>query len=243
MAAPYKRILLKISGETLCAPGGHGIDSNELELICTQVLKAVESGVEVALVVGAGNMLRGAQFSQKGFGRAQSDYMGMMATLVNGLALQDKLEQMDCETRLMSAIPVSAVAETFIRRRAIRHLEKKRVVILAAGTGNPGFTTDTAAAIRAFAIEADVLFKATTVDGIYDKDPNKHDDASKFDRIGYMEVIRHQLKVMDMAAFSVCMEHDMPIVIFNYRDPENLKRAVLGEAVGTYVGGAENVNQ
>jgi uridylate kinase len=236
VVAPYKRILLKISGETLCAPGGHGIDTTELDLICTQVVKVVESGVEVALVVGAGNMLRGAEFAKQGFGRAQSDYMGMMATVVNGLALQDRMEQMGIETRLTSAIPVSAVAETFIRRRAIRHLEKKRVVILAGGTGNPGFTTDTAAAIRAFAIEADVLFKATTVDGIYDKDPNVHDDAVKFDRIGYMDVIQKQLKVMDMAAFSVCMEHDMPIVVFNYKDPENLKRAVLGEAVGTYVG-------
>jgi len=242
VGAPYKRILLKISGETLCSPGGYGIDTKELELICTQVIKAVELGVEVALVIGAGNMLRGAQFSKQGFGRAQSDYMGMMATLVNGLALQDKLEQMDCETRLMSAIPVSAVAETFIRRKAIRHLEKKRVVILAAGTGNPGFTTDTAAAIRAFAIEADVLFKATTVNGIYDKDPNIHSDAAKFDKIAYMDVIRKQLKVMDMAAFSVCMEHNMPIVIFNYRDPENLKRAVAGESVGTFVGGEDANN-
>ncbi|MGE4158825.1 MAG: UMP kinase [Planctomycetota bacterium] len=236
MAAKYRRILLKISGESLCSAGASGLEGGELELICQQIRDVARSGVQVAVVMGGGNFLRGATFAQQGFGRSQADYMGMMATLINGLALQDKLEQLGCDTRLASAIPVSPVAENFIRRRVIRHMEKGRVVLLAAGTGNPGFTTDTAAAIRAFAVEADVLFKATTVDGIYDKDPKKHKDAVKYERLGYMDVISRQLKVMDMAAFSVCMEHKMPIYIFNYRDRGNLMRAVNGENVGTYVG-------
>lgn len=235
--AHARRILLKVSGEAFCASDGYGIDSQELDALCAQIRNVRDADVEVAVVIGGGNILRGASFSESGgFGRAQADYMGMMATLINALALQDKLEQHGLETRVCSAIPVQSVAETFIRRRALRHLEKGRVVILAAGTGNPGFTTDTAAAIRAFAIEADLLCKATTVDGIYDKDPKKHPDAKKFDKIGYMDVIRQQLKVMDMAAFGVCMEHRMPICVFNYRNPDNLVRALRGEPVGTLVG-------
>jgi uridylate kinase len=233
----YRRILLKISGEAFCSPEGYGIDSKELDLIACQIKSVLDLGVQTAVVLGGGNILRGASFSEKGgFGRAQADYMGMMATVINALALQDKLEQHAVETRVLSAIHVASVAEQFIRRRALRHLDKGRVILLAGGTGNPGFTTDTAAAIRAFAIESDVLFKATTVDGIYNKDPKKHEDAMKFDRVSYMEVIRQQLKVMDMAAFSVCMEHKMPICVFNYHDPENLLKAVSGEKVGTLVG-------
>lgn len=219
----------------------YGIDPVFLERICAELKEVVESGVELALVVGGGNIFRGVSGASAGMDRASADYMGMLATVMNALALQDKLEKLDVMTRVLSALPIDAVAEPYIRRRAIRHLEKARVVIFAAGTGNPYFSTDTAASLRAMEIEAEAVFKATKVDGVYDKDPAKHSDAVRLDRLSYIEVLQKGLEVMDATAVSLCMDHRLPIIVFDMTQEGNMKRAILGERMGTIVseGGSE----
>ena len=233
--AKYRRILLKISGEALGGENGLGICPEALRSMADQIKEVRALGVEVLVVVGGGNIFRGLPGSQKGIERATGDYMGMLATIINSLALQDALEKAGIPTRVQSAITVAQVAEPFIRRRAIRHMEKGRVVIFAGGTGNPFFSTDTAAALRGTEVGAEVLLKATKVDGIYDCDPKKNARATRYARITYMDALRQQLKVMDAAAFSLCMENHMPIVVFDFFKPHNLKRVVLGEEVGTLV--------
>jgi len=238
MAAPspsYKRILLKLSGEALMGDRPYGIDPAVTGQIAHDVQDLQSLGVETAIVIGGGNIFRGLAASARGVDRATGDYMGMLATVINALALQDALEQQGVITRVMSAIEMRAVAEPFIRRRAIRHLEKGRAVIFAAGTGNPYFTTDTAAALRAMEIKADVIMKATKVDGIYTADPVKDPDARRYDRISYLEVLEQRLEVMDATAISLCMDNRLPILVFNLRTPGNLRRAVLGEPVGSTV--------
>jgi uridylate kinase len=230
----YRRILLKLSGEALGAEGGYGINAEAVAQIASQIK---EVGVEVVIVIGGGNIYRGLQGSQRGIERATGDYMGMLATLINALALQDALEKQGVETRVQSAISATQVCEPFIRRRAVRHLEKGRVVIFAAGTGNPFFSTDTAAALRAAEISAEVILKATKVDGVYDSDPKKNPDAKRFDRITYLEAVQGQLKVMDMTAFALCMDNKMPIIVFNLFGEHNIRRVVLGENIGTLVSG------
>ena len=232
----YRRILLKLSGEALGTEGGYGINGDALAHIAAQLKEVRDLGVEVVVVIGGGNIFRGLQGTQKGIERATADYMGMLATVINALALQDALEKQGAETRVMSALNVSQVAEPFIRRRAVRHLQKGRIVIFGAGTGNPFFSTDTAAALRAAEISAEVILKATKVDGIYDSDPKKNPDAKRFDRITYLEAVQRQLKVMDMTAFTLCMDNKMPIVVFNLFDEHNIRRVVLGENIGTVVG-------
>jgi len=233
---PYKRILLKLSGETLHNPEtGMNLDADVIQDVAKQIKAVRDAGVEVALVVGGGNIFRGLSGEKHGISRSQGDYMGMLATVINSLALQASLEQIGVQTRVMSAITMPRVAEPFIVRRATRHLEKGRVVIFAAGTGNPFFTTDSAAALRASEINADCLLKGTKVDGIYDKDPNVYDDARRFGKLTYQEAIERQLKVMDTAAFSLCQENRIPIVVFNFFNPDELKRVVDGENVGTYI--------
>jgi len=236
-AAPpaYRRILLKLSGEALMGEQKFGIDPVVASQIARDVAGVQRLGVEVALVIGGGNIFRGVAASARGMDRATADYMGMLATCINALALQDALEHEGVVTRTLTAIEMRAVAEPFIRRRAVRHLEKRRVVIFAAGTGNPYFTTDTAAALRAMEIRADVIFKATKVDGIYTADPVTHPEAERFDRITYLQVLEKGLQVMDATAISLCMDNRMPIVVFNLRTPGNLERAVRGEAVGSLV--------
>ena len=231
----YRRILLKLSGEALMGSQTYGIDSGVLRDIAGQISEVHSLGTQIALVIGGGNIFRGAR--QKGFeiDRATGDYMGMLATVLNALALQDALEKVGVHTRVQSAIEMHQVCEPFIRRRAMRHLEKGRVVIFAAGTGNPYFSTDTAAALRAMEIKADVILKATRVEGIYDADPEKVSDAKFFAEITYREVLHQDLKVMDATAISLCMDNGMPIVIFNMHKPGNIRRAVLGERVGSTV--------
>ncbi|RME87482.1 MAG: UMP kinase [Anaerolineae bacterium] len=231
----YKRILLKLSGEALAGPGGTGIDASEAEAIASRIKEVHEMGVQVAAVIGAGNLWRGRQGLERGMDRATADYMGMLGTMMNALALMDALERMGVTTRVQSAIEMRAVAEPYIRRRAIRHLEKGRVVILGAGTGNPYFSTDTAAALRAMEIDADVLIKATKVDGVYDSDPKTNPNARKFDRLTYIEVLNRRLEVMDSTAISLCMENHLPILVLNLWDPSALLRALRGETVGTLV--------
>jgi uridylate kinase len=233
--AIYKRIVVKLSGESLSGPDSFGIHAETIRNIAREVKEVQELGVEVALIVGGGNIFRGARQQGLEIDRATGDYMGMLATVLNGLALQDALEKSGCHTRLMSAIEMHEVAEPFIRRRAARHLEKQRVVIFAAGTGNPYFSTDTAAALRAMEIKAQVILKATRVDGIYDADPEKVKDAKMFERITYLDVLQKGLSVMDSTAISLCMDNKMPIVVFNMNVPGNLKRVVLGERVGSTV--------
>jgi uridylate kinase len=233
--AKYRRILLKLSGEALGGEGGMGISPEALRSMASQIREVRDLGVEVLVVVGGGNIFRGLPGSLKGIERATGDYMGMLATIINALALQDALEKVGVPTRVQSAITVAQVAEPFIRRRAIRHMEKGRVVIFAGGTGNPFFSTDTAAALRANEIGAEVLLKATKVDGIYDCDPKKNPKAKRYSQITYMDAIRQQLKVMDAAAFSLCMENALPIIVFDFFKPHNLQRVVLGEQVGTLV--------
>jgi uridylate kinase len=234
--AAYKRVLLKISGEGFCAEGGFGIEAGELENIARQCVEVAQMGVELAIVVGGGNFIRGATFAEDGhIPRATADYMGMLATVLNAVALQETMEKMGQPTRVMSAISVYSVAEPFIRRRAVRHLEKGRVVILAAGTGNPYFTTDTCAALRATEIAADVLLKATKVDGIYDKDPKKHKDATLFTTISYEKVLSDKLRVMDLTAITLSMERAIPLVVFNLKTPGNIARVLRGEKVGTKI--------
>jgi uridylate kinase len=231
----YKRILLKLSGEALGGADGLGIHPLQAEVIAERVKAVYQMGVEVAIVIGAGNLWRGKQGLERGMDRATADYMGMLATVMNAMALMDALERGGVWTRVQSAIEMRAVAEPYIRRRAIRHLEKKRVVIFGAGTGNPYFSTDTAAALRAMEIEADVLIKATKVDGVYDADPQKNPNARKFDQLSYIDVLNRRLEVMDSTAVSLCMENKLPILVLNLWDPTALEKALRGEKVGTLV--------
>jgi uridylate kinase len=233
----YKRILLKLSGEVLTGEGGYGIDSTVLQKIGQEIKEVKNLGVEIAIVIGGGNIFRGMAASAKGMDRASADYMGMLATVMNGIALQDALEKINVHTRVQTAIEMREVAEPYIRRRAIRHLEKGRVVIFAGGTGNPYFTTDTTASLRAMEIGADVILKATKVDGVYNKDPLLHKRAHKYDELSYLDVLKKRLKVMDATAISLCMDHQMPIIVFNLKKKGNVKRVVLGEKVGTTVRG------
>jgi uridylate kinase len=233
----YRRILLKISGEILAGEGDYGIDPPVIQQIAREIKEVKDLGVEVAIVIGGGNIFRGMAASSKGMDRASADYMGMLATVLNGLALQDALEKLGVFTRVQTAIEMREVAEPYIRRRAIRHLEKGRVVIFAAGTGNPFFTTDTTASLRAMEIGADIILKATKVDGIYESDPLVNKKAKKFDEITYFDVLRKQLKVMDATAISLCMDHQIPLVVFNLKKKGNIRRTVLGEKVGTKVRG------
>ncbi len=231
----YKRILLKLSGEALAGEQGFGINANVIQSIAGGVAAIHRTGIEVGIVIGGGNIFRGIAASANGMDRASSDYMGMLATCINALALQDALEKHDVDTRVQSAIEMAEIAEPYIRRRAMRHLEKKRVVIFAAGTGNPYFTTDTAAALRAMEIDAEVIMKATKVDGVYDKDPKLHADAVKFEELSYIEVLNRRLNVMDSTAISLCMDNSLPIITFNLNDPDNIGRAARGEKIGTLI--------
>ena len=237
-APKYKRVLLKISGEMLAGEMGFGLDAETLNYIASEIVGVAKAGVEVAVVVGGGNFIRGDAFSQKGgFDRSVADQMGMMGTVINGLALQNAIEKNGVLARVQSAITVSQVAEPFIIRRALRHLEKGRIVVFAAGTGNPYFTTDTAGVLRALEIHADALIKATKVDGVYNKDPRKHNDAVKYDHVGYNEILAKQLAVMDMTAFTMCREHKLPVVVLDLNQKGAMLQAVLGHAVGTVVDG------
>ncbi len=231
----YKRALLKLSGEALAGGKDFGLDFATIERLTDEVKATRELGVDLGIVLGGGNIVRGKDASAQGMDRVSADYMGMLATVINALALQDALEQQNVVTRVVTAIEMRAVAEPFIRRRAIRHLEKGRVVVFGAGTGNPYFSTDTAAALRAMEIKADVILKATKVDGIYDADPMVKADATRFDRISYLQVIEQGLKVMDATAISLCMDNRLPIVVFNLRTPGNIKRAITGEPIGSLV--------
>ena len=231
----YQRILLKLSGEALMGEEAYGINRTVAAQIAGEVSEVHGLGVQIAVVIGGGNIFRGLAAAARGMDRATADYMGMLATVMNSLALQDALERLGVNTRVLTAIEMHAVAEPFIRRRAMRHLEKGRVIVLAAGTGNPYFTTDTAAALRAMEIKADVILKGTKVDGVYSADPITHPDATRFDRISYLEFLGQGLQVMDATAISLCMDNRLPIVVFNLRTPGNLKRIVLGDPVGTTV--------
>jgi uridylate kinase len=231
----YRRILLKLSGEALMGDQAYGIDPAVATRIAQDVLEIQALGVQTAIVIGGGNIFRGLAASAKGMDRSTADYMGMLATVINALALQDALEHQGVPTRVLTAIEMRSVAEPFIRRRAIRHLEKGRVVVFAAGTGNPYFTTDTAAALRAMEIKAEVILKATKVDGIYTDDPVKNADAVRFDRISYLQVLQERLQVMDATAISLCMDNKLPIVVFNLKVPGNIRRVVMGDEVGTTV--------
>lgn len=231
----YKRVLLKLSGEALMGDRGYGIDPATVEYMASEIKKVVDMGVEVAIVIGGGNIFRGVEASVKGMERASADYMGMLATVINALALQNALERIGLQTRVQSAIEMRELAETYIRRRAIRHLEKGRVVIFAAGTGNPYFTTDTAAALRAMEIGADVICKGTKVDGVYTADPVKDPTAKKFDEISYIDVLKFNLKVMDSTAITLCMDNNLPIVVFNIKKADNIKNLIKGKKVGTTV--------
>jgi uridylate kinase len=237
MAEPkYKRILLKISGEGLCREGGFGLEAAELTTIAEQIAAVAKSGVQVAVVVGGGNFIRGEVLSAQGhIQRATADYMGMLGTVMNAVALQDMLETIGAPTRVASAITVTQVCEPFIRRRVIRHLEKGRVVVLAAGTGNPFFTTDTCAALRATELQADILMKATKVDGVYDSDPKKNPGAKMYTRLTYKQAINDNLRIMDMTALSLAMERKIPILVFNLKKSGNIARAVAGEQIGTLI--------
>ncbi len=231
----YKRILLKLSGEALLGKKEFGIDHQFLKKIAQDLREAHELGVELAIVIGGGNIFRGVAGEREGLNRARADYMGMLATLINALALQDVLEREGLPVRTMSALEVIEVAEPYIREKAIRHLEKGRILILACGTGNPFFTTDTAATLRALELGCEVLFKATKVDGVYDKDPMLYSDAQKFEEISFNEVIRRNLKVMDSTAFSLARDHNLPILVFNLFESNNIKKALFGERVGTLI--------
>ncbi len=231
----YKRVLLKLSGESLMGDKQFGIDNRRLEQYALDIKEVVESGLEVAIVIGGGNIFRGIQAEEGGMDRVQGDYMGMLATLINSMALQSALERLGIATRLLSAIKMEEIAETFIRRRAVRHLEKGRVVIFGAGTGNPYFTTDSAASLRAIEIEADVILKGTRVDGIYSADPEKDNTAVKYDVINFEEVYKKGLNVMDMTAFTLCKENKLPIVVFDMNKKGNLFKLVAGEKLGTLV--------
>jgi uridylate kinase len=239
MTPVFKRILLKLSGEALLGGQIYGIDTAMAESVAREIKAVHDVGVEIAIVVGGGNIFRGVSKSAGNMDRAAADYIGMLATVMNSVVLQDALEQLKVQTRVMSAIDIPQLAEPFIRRRAVRHLEKERVVIFAAGTGNPYFTTDSAAALRALEIQAEVIFKATKVDGIYSADPMTNKDATRFETISYQEVLEKQLKVMDSSAISLCMDNNLPIMVFNMKDSGNIVKAVSGDmSIGTLVGSA-----
>lgn len=229
----YKRVLLKISGEALAGDATRGLDFNVIGQVCDVVKRCVQLGVQVGIVVGGGNFWRGRSSGK--MDRTRADHMGMLATTINALALADALEQLDCDVRVQTAIAMNQVAEPYIRNRAMRHLEKGRVVIFGCGTGNPFFSTDTASALRAAEIEADIIFKASMVDGVYDSDPKKNPDAVKFDRLSFLDVLNKDLKVMDSTAATLCKDNEIPILVFNLEDPENIVRAVRGETIGTIV--------
>ena len=231
----YKRILLKLSGESLLGPNNYGIDLDTAKSIAREMKEIHDSGVEIAIMIGGGNIFRGAFGADAGMDRASADYMGLLATIMNGIALQDALEKEGMFTRHISAIEIKAVAEPFVRRRVVRHLEKGRIIIFSAGIGSPFFTTDTAAALRALEIKAEVILKATKVDGVYSADPMKDKTAKKFSSIKYMDVIKKGLKVMDTTAISMCKEHDLPIIVFCLKEKGNIKKAVMGQKVGTRV--------
>jgi len=233
----FRRVLLKLSGEALMGDAANGIDPAVLEMLSSQIKPVVDAGVQVAVVVGGGNIFRGLAAASSGMDRAQADYMGMLATMMNSLALQDSLERSGVFTRVMSAIEMQAIAEPYIRRRAIRHIEKGRVVIFAAGTGNPYFTTDTAAALRALEIGAECIMKATKVDGVYDTDPKTNPNAVRFEELTYIEVLNRGIQVMDSTAISLCMDNNLPILVFNIETEGNIRRALMGEKVGTTVRG------
>ena len=236
MVARYQRILLKLSGEALMGDQSFGIDAERVRAMAEEVAGVARTGVQMGLVVGGGNIFRGVSGATEGMDRSSADYMGMLATVINAMALHDALEKIGVLTRVQSAIEMHQVAEPYIRRRAIRHLEKGRVVIFAAGTGNPYFTTDTAASLRAMEIHADVLLKATKVDGVYTDDPKKNTSATKFHKLSYIDVLKKNLKVMDSTAISLCMDNDLPIVVFDSTQRGNVRRVVLGEEIGTTVG-------
>ena len=231
----YKRVLLKLSGEALLGEKSHGVDPKRILAYSKEIKEIVESGIELAIVIGGGNIFRGVSGASNGIDRVQADYMGMLATVINGLALQSSLEDLKIQTRLQTAFNIEAVAEPYIKRKAVRHLEKKRVVIFSAGTGNPFFTTDSAAVLRAIEINADVILKGTRVDGIFDIDPEKSKDAVKFKQISYDDVIAKKLKVMDSTAFTLSKENKLPIIVFNMNKAGNLKKIIKGEKVGTIV--------
>ena len=238
--APSRRVLLKLSGEALMGEHEYGIDPDVVRDIAGQVAAAARDGTQIAIVVGGGNIFRGLAASARGMDRATADYMGMLATVMNGLAIQDALEQAGCPTRVMSAIAMNEIAEPYIRRRAVRHLEKGRVVVMVAGTGNPYFTTDTAATLRAVEVHAEVILKATRVDGVYDADPEKHPDAQRYSQVGYTELLSNRLQALDATAVSLAMDNEMPIVVFDMTVPGNITRAVRGERIGTLISGEES---
>lgn len=231
----YKRVLIKLSGEALAGTGQFGIDPEHVSQFCTEIAQVSAAGIEIALVIGGGNIFRGMSASARGMDRSSADYMGMLATVLNALAVQDALEKLGCQTRVLSAISMKEVAEPYIRRRALRHLEKGRVVICAAGTGNPYFTTDTAAALRAMELKAQAILKATKVDGVYDKDPVTCKDAVRYDTITHIEALEKRLKVMDSTAISLTMDNKMPIIVFNLYAKGNIERVIRGEPIGTIV--------
>ena len=232
----YKRAILKISGESFSSKGVLGIDPDELDIIASQIAKAVESGTQLAVVVGGGNMIRGSELSERiGIPQATADYMGMLGTVINALALKEAVEKHGQPARVMSALDIESVAEPFIRARALRHFEKGRVLILAAGTGNPFFTTDTCASLRAIELNADVLLKATKVDGVYDSDPDSNENATRFDHLTFSDAINRKIGVMDLTALSMCMEHNLPVVVFNFKNHGNICRVIEGESIGTMV--------
>ncbi len=233
----YKRILLKLGGESLSGKKGRGIDVQKINFIAKEIAEIREFGIQIAMVIGGGNIFRGQEGSEKGINRVSADYMGMLATIINALALQDSLEKLDIETRVQTAIEMKAVAEPYIRRKAIRHLEKNRIVILAAGTGNPYFSTDTAAALRAIELNAEAILKATKVDGIYESDPLKNTNAIKFNNLGFLEFLNKGLKVMDATSITLCMENNIPVIVFNFNTVGNIRRVVFGEKIGTIVQG------
>ena len=232
----FRRVLLKLSGEALMGAGEYGIEPSAISGFAEEIVAIHKLGLQTAIVIGGGNIFRGITASAKGMDRSTADHMGMLATVINGLALQDAIERLGVKVRVMTAISMHEVAEPYIRRRAVRHLEKGRIVIFVAGTGNPFFSTDTAAALRAMEIQADIILKATKVDGIYDSDPVKNPEARKFDQLSYLDVLQRGLKVMDAAAISVCMDNNLPILVFNLTEYGNIKRAVCGDKIGTRVG-------
>jgi len=231
----YNRVLLKISGEALLGKSKYGIDPEVMEDIASQIKEVVEMNAEIAIVIGGGNFWRGVSANARVMDRATADYIGMLATIMNALGLQGVLEKKGVPSRVQTSISMQEVAEPFIRRRAVRHLEKKRVVIFAGGTGNPYFTTDTAAALRALEVNAQIIFKATKVDGVYDKDPTKHKDAKKFDKLTFLDVIKKNLRILDSTATSLCMENNLPIIVFNITKPGNIKGAIIGKKIGTLI--------
>jgi len=233
--ARYKRILLKVSGEGLCATGNKGLDIDEIDSLALEILKGIEAGAQIAVVVGGGNIVRGVELSKRGVTAPTADHMGMLATVINSLALQDVLEKHGAVVRVCTAISVHSVAEPYIRRRVLAHMEKGRIVILAGGTGNPHVTTDTAAALRATELGCEVILKATKVDGVYTGDPKKDPSATRYEKLGYMDVLNQRLKVMDSTAISMCMEYHIPIIIFNLKVAGNIARVVRGETIGTLI--------